>query len=152
MLLSNNDIRPMGRDSYYVWDVFSDEDARHSRFVDAIAQYHLDTGKPILLPRQRQAPSSAPPSTPLWHERLLPHHLEMVRSYLPQRVIREARRAHYRKLYHRLKRRVVFVGEALSQVRGHDPFFLSMDDVHDADAALTSMTSWMAYYAERMVS
>lgn len=142
----------MGREGYYVWDVFSEEDARHFRFVDAVIQHHRDTGQPIFLPAQkkRQKPHTASALRGRL-EALAPQHLELVRACLPRRVVREARAAYYRDLYQRLKLKVLFVREALSQMRAHDPFSLTMDDVHDADAALTSMTSWMVYYTDQMV-
>lgn len=140
----------MGQESkmhgYYVWDVFPER----CQLTGILEQYHQDTGQPIYLPQQKKPPPPCAPS--LAPERLLPQHLEMIRSFLPRRVLREARAAHYRALYHRFKLRVVFIGEALHQMRDYDPFFVVMDDVHEADAMLTSMTSAMAYYADRMVS
>lgn len=134
----------MGRHGYYVWDVFPEGCC----LTRIIKQYHQETGKPVFLTIQKKK-TIPPPVSTLVYERLVPEHLELIRSYLPRRVLREARAAHYRKLYHQHKLRVVFVGEALRQMREHDPFFVSIDDVHEADGVLTGMTSAMAYYAEQ---
>lgn len=131
---------------YYVGDVFPKQQHQY-RFVEAVEQYHRETGQPVFLPRQKKKKEDGAAAALL--SRLLPEHLELVRAFLPLRVLREARAAYYRNLYHALKLRVVFVGEALSQVRDYDPFLVSMDDVHEADAALTSMTSLMGYYADQ---
>lgn len=132
----------MGRQGYYVWDVFPGG----CRLTGILEQYHQETGQPVFLPRQKPPPTPTSLSTQRF-ERLLPEHLVLIRSFLPRRVLREARAAHYRKLYHQFKLRVVFIEEALRQMRDYDPFFVAMDDVHEADAELTTMASAMAYYA-----
>lgn len=119
-------------------------------FLQKIQQYHEETGNLIRMSmKKKKRATSCPVEAGLLHtmqNNLLPHHLEMVRQYLPPRVYKKARETFLWSQYHQLKQKISFIEDAVQQVQEYDPFYLTMDDIHEADMMLTQMISRMMYY------
>lgn len=120
-------------------------------FLQKIQEYQKETSRPIYMSMKKKREISCPVEMELLdniQNNLLPHHLEMVRQYIPSSVYKKARETFLWSQYHKLKRKISFIENAVQQVQDHDPFYLSMDDIHEADMMLTDMISKMMYYRD----
>ena len=121
-------------------------------FLKKIQDFHNETGLPIwvsLRPWKRPEHSDW-----LWRagDRLLPQHRDLVRQYLPATTVQIARDTYTRSQYHKYKLHVAFVENAIAQIQDYDPFFLTMDDIHDSDMLLTDLISKKLFYQEKIMS
>ena len=140
---------------FFVENVFENRDSStFSSFLEKIQEYHDETGLAICFSIRLK--SSLPcHEEPSWlrtiEEQLLPHHLDLVRQYLPITTLQTARDAYIRSRYDKYKLQVAFVENAVEQVRDYDPFFLTMDDIHQSDMLLTGLISKKLFYEEKIM-
>ena len=139
---------------FYVDKVF--ENSTNVSFLEKIQEYHNETGLPIDVRIRLKTCQCCPDEQEVrWletmEERLLPHHLDIVRQYLPTTTLQTARVTYLRSCYDKYKLQVAFVENAMDQVRDYDPFFLTMDDIHESDMLLTSLLSKKLFYEEKIM-
>lgn len=138
---------------YYVQNVFEESDNKYT-FLEKINEYHEETGLPISLSIRRKFPLSFH-KEPSWlrsmEERLLPHHLDLVCQYLPITTLQTAQETYIRSRYEKYKLQAAFVENAMEQIRNYDPFFFTMDDVHESDMLLTGLISKKLFYEEKIM-
>lgn len=79
---------------------------------------------------------------------LLPHHVGLVGKFLPTRVVDEAKKNFHRTRCHTIKKQIHFLTEAIQQIQEYDPFYLTMDDVHESDMMLSDLMLRRMYYEE----
>ena len=84
-------------------------------------------------------------------ERLLPHHLDLVCQYLPITTLQTAQETYIRSRYEKYKLQAAFIENAMEQIRNYDPFFLTMDDVHESDMLMTGLISKKLFYEEKIM-
>jgi hypothetical protein len=133
---------------FFVQNVFENSSIS---FLKKIQDYHEETGLPIEVHIRLKTPRHSPSWLGTMEERLLPHHLHLVRQYLPTTTLRTARETHLRSCYDKYKLQVAFVESAMEQVRNYDPFFLTMDEIHESDMILTSLLSKKQFYEEKIM-
>jgi hypothetical protein len=116
-----------------------------SPVLQKIQAYQEETQEPIPTHKKTACPEEKKRLREV-RDRLLPHHISLVRQYLPRRVYENVWRSQYRQL----RRRLVFLENAIAQIGEYDPFFLTMDDIHDADRIMTGLLSRMVFYRDRV--
>jgi hypothetical protein len=139
----------------FVHDVFDDEEFHPMSFLGKIEEYHQETGSPIYVSIRMKFPPHSPTEEMLLSHiktNLQPHHLDLVRYYLPKTVIKAARASHIRSHYYKYKLQVSFVEHALKQVQEHDPFFFTMDDIHESDMMMMGLLSKKVFYEEKIMA
>jgi hypothetical protein len=128
-----------------------------SSFLQKIQDYHEETGLPVSVPVRLKPPprDCSEEGKNGWlrtmKRRLLPHHFDLVRQYLPMTTLHTARETYIRTRYNQYKLQVAFVENATDQVRGYDPFFLTIDEVHESDMLLTLLVSKKLFYEEKIM-
>jgi len=141
---------------YFVHDVFhNDECRRPISFLRKVEEYHQETGNPIHISIRMKSPPHCPTEKRLLchvKTNLLPHHLDLVRQYLPKTVMKTAQGSHIRSYYYRYKLQVAFVENALEQVQEYDPFFFTMDDIHESDMLMMDLLSKKVFYEEKIMA
>lgn len=120
-------------------------------FLRKIQEYHEETGLPVEVSIRLKPAPRCPSWLGTMEERLLPHHLDLVRQHLPATTLQTARDTHLRACYDKHKLQAAFVENARDQVRDYDPFFLTMDEVHESDMLLTSSLSKKRFYEEKIM-
>lgn len=83
---------------------------------------------------------------------LLPHHISLVGQFLPLRILDEAKKNFHRTRYNTIKKQIQFLTEAMEQIREYDPFYFTMDDVHESDMMLSDLMLRGMYYEEMLRS
>lgn len=138
---------------FYVDNVF--KNSTNVSFLEKIQEYHNETGLAIDVRIRLKTRQCCSEEEDRWlgtmEERLLPHHLDLVRQYLPTTTLQTARDTYLRSCYDKYKLQVAFVENAMDQVRDYDPFFLTMDDIHESDMLLTSLLSKKLFYEEKIM-
>ena len=133
----------------FVQDVFENTDSLF--FLKKIQDYHEETGLPVEVRTRLKTQRPSPSWLETMEERLIPHHLDLVRQYLPRKTLETAKGVYLRACYDKYKLQVAFVENAVDQVRDYDPFFLTMDEIHESDMLLTSLLSKKRFYEEKIM-
>lgn len=137
----------------HVSDVFQDTSTHP--FLKKVQEYHDETGNPIELSMKRKKKPHCPQEKQLLRgiqQNLLPHHIDMIRQYIPPRAHKTARETFLWSQYHEIKQRIAFIENAVQQIQEYDPFYLTMDDIHGSDMMLTELISAMIYYREMVAN
>lgn len=132
--------------------VFQDND-ENLLLLQKLQEYQKETGDVIHTPKARYKPLGCPKEAILLRgiqNNLLPPHIDLIRQYLPLDVVKTAQMTHMRAEHRKLEKKVFFLENAVRQIGEHDPFFLTMDDIHEVDMMLTQFLSKMAYYHENI--
>ncbi len=124
-----------------------EEDRHASVFLQKIQDYHDETGLPIFVSIRRKPPQR--PAT--WLRGMLPQHLDLVRQFLPATTIQTARRTYMRSQYDKFRFQEAFVQAAILQIQEYDPFFLTMDDIHQSDMLQMGLISKKQFYQEKIM-
>jgi hypothetical protein len=139
---------------FFVQNVFEKSDNTCS-FLDKIQEYHDETGLPISFSIRLKFAQHSPDESNHWlttmEERLLPQHLELILEYLPMTTLQKARNNYIRSCYDKYKLQVSFVQHSLDQIQNYDPFFITMDDIHQSDMLLTGLISKKLFYEEKII-
>lgn len=83
-------------------------------------------------------------------ENVLPYHMTLICSMIPLHVVATAKKTFFRRKYHNIKKKIQFLTHAVQQIQEHDPFYLTMDDVHESDMLLTDLMLRQMYYEEML--
>lgn len=139
---------------FFVQNVFEKSNNICS-FLDKIQEYHDETGLPISFSIRLKFAQRSSDESNHWlttmEERLLPQHLKLILEYLPMTTIKKAQDNYIRSRYDKYKLQVAFVQHALDQIRKYDPFFITMDDIHQSDMLLTGLMSKKLFYEEKIM-
>jgi len=136
---------------YYVKDVF--KDIKGHDFLGKIQEYHDETGEPIYFSIRLKIPKGSPQELTFLKNmktHLKTHHLELVKNYLPLSAFRVAQKTHLKSQYYKSKLECALIENAIRQIQEYDPFYLTMDDIHEGDMMLTSLTYKKMYYEEKI--
>ena len=77
-----------------------------------------------------------------------PHHITMIRSFISQSVMKNAKKTHIKKKYRIVQKQIRFLESAVQEIQEYDPFYLSMDDIHESDMMLSTLMLRAMYYEE----
>jgi hypothetical protein len=136
---------------YYVKEVF--KDPTMYCLLRKIQEYHDETGEPIYFSVRLKFPFCCPQESQFLNNMktyLKTHHLELVKKYLPVATYKTAQKTHIRHQYYQTKLESVFIENAIQQIQEYDPFYLTMDDIHEGDSMLTNLEFKNIYYKEKM--
>lgn len=120
-----------------------EEDRHASAFLQKIQDYHDETGLPIFVSIRHRPP---PKRSAAWIRDMLPQHTDLVRRFLPTTTIQTARHTYRRSQYEKHKLQEAFVRDAIHQIREYDPFFLTMDEIHQSDMLMMRLISKKQFY------
>lgn len=122
-------------------------------FLQRVQDFHNETGEPIYL-SIKQYSITCPTESKILNtisQHLTPHHISLISGYIPKHVMDTARHTYHRTQYHKIKQQSLFIENAVQQIGEYDPFFLSMDNIHDHDALLTSLLQQKSYHQEQII-
>lgn len=125
-----------------------EEDRYTSAFLQKIQDYHDETGLPIFVSIKCKPPPYCPAT---WLRAMLPQHTDLVRQFLPVSTVQTAYRTYWRSQYEKCKLQEAFVRDAITQVQEYDPFFLTMDEIHQSDMLVMGMISKKQFYQEKIM-
>lgn len=137
---------------YYVQDVF---ESIKSGFLEKVRDYHDETGRPIYVSIRVKKPPCCPDEKQLLQNMqtyLRGYNLELVGQYLPLTTHKKARETHIRTQYYNYKLKIAFIEDAIQQIGGYDPFYITMDDIHETDMLLMELINRQMYYKEKMMN
>lgn len=124
-----------------------EEDRHASAFLQKIQDYHDETGSPIFVSIRHKTPQRPV----AWLRGMLPQHLDLVRQFLPATTLQTARRTYLRSQYDKFRLQEAFVQAAILQIQEYDPFFLTMDDIHQSDMLQMGLISKKQFYQEKIM-
>lgn len=137
----------------YQKQVFSTISSQYN-FLSKIQQYHDEIGFPIHVSvKHKQVKNNYSTSTTLFsniQNNLEPHHIVLVKQYLPATIYKIAYDTYMRRCYHETKLQIAFLQGAMEQIQEYDPFYLTMDDIHEMDMVWTSLSYKLVYYREKI--
>lgn len=139
---------------HYVWCVFDGDDIKKHNFLKKIQDYHEETGSPIYFSFHLNKPLNNPEEKRFLQNmtsNIGENNLGLVKQFLSQRTYDKAKETHLKSKYYKYKIQSMFIENAIEQIRGYDPFYFTMDDIHDADAFQTVLVYKKSYYNEKML-
>jgi hypothetical protein len=139
---------------YFTHDVFGNVGEKNY-FLRKVQEYHDETYEPIYFStRIRKKPGCLNELELLNNIRvhLNAENTDLVKEFLSLRTIKTARDTYVRSQYYKYKLEIVFIENAVRQIQDYDPFFLTMDDIHESDALLLDLITKKMYYEEKLLS
>lgn len=139
---------------YFTQDVFGNVGEKNY-FLKKVQEYHDETSEPIYFSAHiRKKPRCLNELELLSNIRihLNAENTDLVKKFLPLTTIKTARDTYIRSQYYKHKLEIVFIENAVHQIQDYDPFFLTMDDIHESDALLLDLITKKMYYEEKLLS
>lgn len=121
--------------------------------LSKVQDYHDETGNCIRFSLRLKPKPECPEE--LRHLRAMKarvgsYHLDMIKKYLPLSALKNARQTYFKNQYYKSKHQETFLKNAIQQILEYDPFFLTIDDIHEMETMQLKMTYKRIYYEEKM--
>lgn len=139
---------------YFTQDVFG---TKHDDniFLRKIKEYEDETGEPIYLSGRIRDHFGCREELELLgniRQYVSTDNTDLIGSFLSMTTIKKARETYYRSQYFRCKLKALFIENAVSQINEYEPFFLTMDDIHESDSLVLNLEIKKVYYQEKLMS
>lgn len=137
---------------HYVSEVFGEATSLPSCLLK-IDDYHDETGNSILFSIRLKPKPECPKELKHLHtmkSRVGSYHLDMIKKYLPMSALENARQTYFKNQYYKSKHQETFLRNAIQQILDYDPFFLTIDDIHNIEMIQLKITYKRIYYEEKL--